>query len=186
MELLNLFWSFFQIGLFTFGGGYAMLPMLRKEVVNKHGWATEEELLNYYAIGQCTPGIIAVNTATFVGYKQKKVLGGIAATLGVVTPSVIIITVIALVLRRFSDIEYVQYAFSGIRVAVVVLVLGSIIGLMKKAFKSKLAYILYAAALLIGLLTDISVIWVVLAVLVISIVKEFVNGKRMQKEGKES
>lgn len=184
LELLKLYWSFFQIGLFTFGGGYAMLPMIRKEVVNKHGWATEEEVLNYYAIGQCTPGIIAVNTATFIGYKQKKILGGIMATFGVVTPSVIIITIIATLLQNFSDIEYVQYAFSGIRVGVVVLVLGTIIGLLKKAIKNYISCIYFGAALLIALLTDISVIWIVVAVLGISIVKETINGKKTKEEEK--
>ena len=119
MKLLwELFRSFFMIGAMTFGGGYAMLPMLEREIVNKHKWGTQEELLDYFAIGQCTPGIIAVNTATFVGHKVKGVWGGIAATLGVVSPSLIIITVIAMVLENFMDILWVQNAFAGIRVAV--------------------------------------------------------------------
>ena len=102
--LWDLYRSFFTIGALTFGGGYAMLPMLEREIVHKHQWATQEEILNYFAIGQCTPGIIAVNTATFVGYKQKGVAGGVLATLGVVSPSILIITVIALVLRQFMEI----------------------------------------------------------------------------------
>ncbi|MBQ7866215.1 MAG: chromate transporter [Clostridia bacterium] len=105
--LFDLFRAFFTIGALTFGGGYAMLPMLEREIVTKHSWATNEELLNYFAIGQCTPGIIAVNTATFVGYKVKGVIGGIVATLGVVAPSMVIITIIAMVLENFMDIGWV-------------------------------------------------------------------------------
>ena len=93
--LIHLFMAFARIGAFTFGGGYAMLPMLQKEVVEKYHWATEDEIMDYYAIGQCTPGIIAVNTATFVGYKTAGIPGADLATLGMITPSIIIITVIA-------------------------------------------------------------------------------------------
>ena len=93
-ELLKLFLAFAKIGAVTFGGGYAMLPILQRDIVAKHKWATEDELLDYFAIGQCTPGVIAVNTATFVGYKNKGILGGIFATLGVVFPSIVIITII--------------------------------------------------------------------------------------------
>ncbi|MDD3921386.1 MAG: chromate transporter, partial [Eubacteriales bacterium] len=127
----DLFTSFFRIGLFTFGGGYAMLPMLQREVVEKRGWATEEELLNYFAVGQCTPGIIAVNTATFVGYKQKKTMGGVVATLGVVIPSIIIITAIAALLSNFAHIPAVQHAFSGIRIAVAALIVSAVIRLFR-------------------------------------------------------
>ena len=103
-EYLELVWSFFKIGIMTFGGGYAMLPMIQREVVERKGWATEEEILNYYAIGQCTPGVIAVNTATFIGDKRKGVLGGFLATLGVILPSLMIISVIAAVLNNFAEI----------------------------------------------------------------------------------
>ena len=121
-EYLELVVTFFKIGIMTFGGGYAMLPMIQREVVEKRGWATEEEILNYYAIGQCTPGVIAVNTATFIGDSRKGVIGGFLATLGVVMPSLIIISIIAAVLNNFAEIEAVQHALAGIRVAVVVLV----------------------------------------------------------------
>lgn len=112
-KLLDLFLTFARIGGLTFGGGYAMLPMLQKEVVEKRGWASEEELMDYYAIGQCTPGIIAVNTATFVGQKTAGIAGGIIATLGVVFPSLIIITIIAAFIQNFSDLAIVQNAFAG-------------------------------------------------------------------------
>ncbi|MBR6409205.1 MAG: chromate transporter [Alphaproteobacteria bacterium] len=103
--LINLFITFFKTGLFTFGGGYAMLPILKDEVVTKHHFATEDELLNYFSIGQCTPGIIAVNVATFCGYKLKKVVGAIVATLALVLPSLIIITLVASVLSHFMENE---------------------------------------------------------------------------------
>lgn len=136
--LLDLFCTFFRIGLFTFGGGYAMLPLLQREIVEKKKWATEEELLDYFAVGQCTPGIIAVNTATFVGFKEKKLSGAIFATLGVVAPSLVIITVIAALLSNFAHIAAVQNAFAGIRVAVCVLILNSIVKLWKKSVVDKL------------------------------------------------
>lgn len=132
-ELLDLFLSFVRIGALTFGGGYAMLPMLQREVVERHGWATEEELMDYYAIGQCTPGVIAVNTATFVGQKIRGVLGGVVATIGVVFPSMVIITIIAALVRNFADLAAVQNAFAGVRVCVCVLILNAVVKLWKKS-----------------------------------------------------
>jgi len=132
-ELLDMFMTFARIGGLTFGGGYAMLPMLQREVVEKHQWATEEELADYYAIGQCTPGVIAVNTATFVGYRQAGIIGGIFATFGVVFPSIVIISVIAAFLTNFADLKVVQYAFEGIRVCVCVLILNAVMKLWKKS-----------------------------------------------------
>ena len=114
-ECWELFWAFAKVGAMTFGGGYAMLPILQREVVEKRGWVTEEDLMDYFAIGQCTPGIIAVNTATFVGEKKKGVPGGIMATLGVVFPSLIIITILAGIITSVSDLAWVQNAFAGIR-----------------------------------------------------------------------
>ncbi len=136
-KYLDLFFTFARIGGLTFGGGYAMLPILQKEVVEKRGWATEEELMDYYAIGQCTPGIIAVNTATFVGQNTAGTLGGIVATLGVVFPSLIIITMIAAFLQNFADLPIVQNAFAGIRVCVCVLVFNAVMKLWKKSVIDK-------------------------------------------------
>ncbi len=130
-ELVKLFTAFFRIGLFTFGGGFSMLPMLQREVVEHYGWATEEELLDYFAIGQCTPGIIAVNTATLVGAKQRGTLGALFATLGVITPSIIIILIIAAVLERFLHLPAVAHAFGGIRVAVAALIVSAVIRLFR-------------------------------------------------------
>lgn len=128
---LDLFWTFCRIGGLTFGGGYAMLPMLQKEVVETKKWATEEEVMDYYAVGQCTPGVIAVNTATFIGYKHHGVLGAIVATAGVVFPSLVIIMILAAFLQSFAEFEIVQHAFNGIRVTVCVLVLNAVIKLWK-------------------------------------------------------
>lgn len=132
-KLWEMFWTFARIGGLTFGGGYAMLPMLQREVVERHQWATEEELADYYAIGQCTPGVIAVNTATFIGYRQAGVAGSIFATLGVVFPSLVIITVIAAFLTNFADLKVIQYAFEGIRVCVCVLIFNAVQKLWKKS-----------------------------------------------------
>ncbi len=135
-EIINLFITFFKIGIMTFGGGIAMLPILEREIVEKKMWATREELVDYYAVSQCTPGIIAVNVATFIGHKLKGAKGGISATIGVVTPSYLIITILALFLKSFSDILWVQSAFKGIRVAVCALVVGTVIKLIKNNVKN--------------------------------------------------
>ena len=155
-ELLLLFAVFAKIGGFTFGGGYAMLPILQREVVDKRQWATQEELMDYFAIGQCTPGIIAVNTATFIGYKRKGVLGAIFATLGVVAPSVVIITVIAAFIRNFQHIEAVQWAFEGIRAAVVALILSAVIKLGKKSLVDVATVVIFLVGAVLSAVTDLS------------------------------
>ena len=161
MDYLTLVWTFFKVGIMTFGGGYAMLPMLQREIVEKKGWATEEELLNYYAIGQCTPGVIAVNTATFIGARQKGALGGFLATLGMVLPSLLIITVIAAVLRSFADISAVQHALAGIRVAVVVLVGSSVWKLRKAGVKDGFGWCVFLLTFLVSAAFGVSPVAVV-------------------------
>ena len=171
-KLSRLFTSFAKVGVLTFGGGVAMLPMLEREVVQANGWATEDELMDYYAIAQCTPGIIAVNTATFVGKKERGTIGGIAATLGVVFPSVVIITVLAGLISNFAHIPAVAHAFAGIRVCVCVLVFNAALKLSKKSLKDRVTGIIFAAVFLGSLLVDISpVIYVVLAALAGIIIK---------------
>ncbi len=150
----DLFLTFARVGACTFGGGYAMLPILQRELVEKKGWCSEEELADYFAIGQCTPGIIAVNTATFVGRKQKGNLGGVAATLGLVFPSVVIITLIAAFLRGFAHIEAVGHAFAGVRAAVVALIVSGVLKLGKKTVKDVPSAVIFAAALLWSLLSN--------------------------------
>ena len=155
-ELLELFWAFCRIGGLTFGGGYAMLPMLQAEVVDKYKWATEEELLDYYAVGQATPGIIAVNTATFIGYKNKGIIGALFATAGVVFPSLVIIMIIAGLIENFSDIQVVQHAFSGVRIVVCVLILNAVIKLFKSSVIDKKTLGIFILILIISLTTNIS------------------------------
>ena len=162
--LIQMFFIFARIGGFTFGGGYAMLPMLQKELVENKGWTTNEELIDYYAIGQCTPGVIAVNVATFVGYKTKGVLGGIFATLGMITPSIIIVGIIAAFISGFQDYEVVQWAFSGIRAAVVALILSAMWKIAKKSLVDIFAVIIFLAVAVLSFFTDLSpVIFVVTA-----------------------
>lgn len=181
--LLDLFCAFFRIGLFTFGGGYAMLPLLQREIVEKKKWATEEEMLDYFAVGQCTPGIIAVNTATFVGFKEKKLSGAIFATLGIVSPSLVIITVIAALLSNFAHIAAVQNAFAGIRVAVCVLILNSIVKLWKKSVVDKLTLGVFIAVFLGSvLLSHVSPVVFIVAAAVLGIVVRV--WLRIGKEGK--
>ena len=162
-ELWKLFYTFATVGVTTFGGGYAMLPALQREVVEKRGWATEEEVMDWYAIGQCTPGVIAVNTATFVGQKQKGVLGGIAATLGVVFPSLVIITIIAAFIRNFADLPAVQNAFAGIRACVCVLILNAVVKLWKKSVVDWKAFLIFAVVFLGSGFLDLSPVLYVLA-----------------------
>ena len=160
-EYVDLFMTFCRIGGLTFGGGYAMLPMLQKEVVESRQWVTEEELLDYYAVGQCTPGIIAVNTATFIGYKQRGILGAISATAGVVFPSLIIIMAIAAFLENFTEILWVQHAFNGIRVAVCVLILSAVMKLWKSSVVNKISVLIVALTFFLGAFVTVSPILIV-------------------------
>ena len=162
MEYLQLFLSFAKIGVLTFGGGMAMLPMLQRELVENKKWVTEEEILDYYAIGQCTPGVIAVNTATFVGRKRKGVAGGIVATLGIIFPSLIIISVIAAFLTNFADLPAVKNAFSAIRICVCVLILNSVIKLAQKTVLDAPTGIIFAGVTLAATFLKLSPIVYVL------------------------
>ena len=156
MIFLKLFAAFARVGVLTFGGGYAMIPMLEREIVDRHGWATNEELMDYYAVGQCTPGVIAVNTATFVGYKVAGNLGAIVATLGVIFPSFVIITIIAGIIQNFADIPAVKSAFAGIRVCVCVLIFNSVVKLWKGAVKDKAALALCLLVFVLSVFFKIS------------------------------
>ena len=159
---LDLFLTFARIGGLTFGGGYAMLPMLQREVVEHRNWATEQELMDYYAVGQCTPGIIAVNTATFVGNKVAGVPGGIFATLGVIFPSFVIITIIAAFISSFAELEVVQHLFAGIRVAVCALVVNAVVKLLKSAVVDKLTLCLFLVVFGVMVVFDVSPVLMVL------------------------
>ena len=169
----QLFLTFAKVGVMTFGGGMAMLPILQREVVENKGWATDEELVDYFAIGQCTPGIIAVNTATFVGQKQRGVVGGIAATLGIVFPSLLIITVLAGVINSFSHLDWVQHAFAGIRVCVCVLILNAVVKLWKKSVVDWKTFLIFLLVFTGSVFLNISpVLYVLAAALAGIVVKE--------------
>ena len=162
--LIDLFLTFTKIGAVTFGGGYAMLPILQREIVENKKWGTEEELADYYAIGQCTPGVIAVNVATFIGRKTAGNLGGVIATIGVVFPSVVIISLLAGVIQAYSELEWVKHAFAGIRVCVCVLIFNAVIKLFNKAIIDIKTLCIYILILSGSIMFNISpVIFVILA-----------------------
>ncbi len=179
-ELATLFLLFARIGGLTFGGGYAMLPILQRELVDNRQWVTEEELADYYAIGQCTPGIIAVNTATFIGAKRKGIIGGIVATLGVVFPSMVIISIIAAFLQGFSDYPVVIHAFAGIRVCVCVLILNAVIKLWKKAVIDKWTLVIFLIVALGSVFTNLSPVIYVVAAAVAGILIQNIRAKHPQ------
>lgn len=182
--LLELYIAFFKVGAITFGGGYAMLPMLQKELADKKKWTTNEELLDYFAVGQCTPGVIAVNTATFIGYNLAGVLGAFVAVLGMVSPSLIIISIIAKFVTQFSHLEWIQNAFSGIRVAVAVLVLQAVIKMWKSGIKDKIGAVVFLITFSVCLLFSFSPVYIVIAAIVFGIaVKKFFTDKNNNSEG---
>lgn len=168
---LELFFSFFKVGILTFGGGYAMLPILEREIVSNRKWASQEEVLNYYSIGQCTPGVISVNTATFIGYKLKGKLGAFFATLGIVTPSLIIIILIASILQNFLEIPFVINIFAGIKIAVACLILDAFLGLAKKNVKSKKDIVLACLALFLNFWILVSPVYITFVCIVFSVVR---------------
>lgn len=154
-KLGELYISFFKIGGLTFGGGLAMLPMLQREVVESRKWCNEEEILDMYAIGQCTPGIIAVNTATYVGYKQAGFIGGFFATLGIISPSILIICLVASILQNFLHLPAVIHALSGIRIVVCALMLNTVVTMAKKGIKDALGAILFIGGFILACFTPV-------------------------------
>lgn len=164
LEYWKIFVSFFKIGLFTFGGGYAMIPMFRRELIEKHKYISEDELIDYYSIGQCTPGIIAVNVATFTGYKVKGALGGALATFAIVLPSLVIIMALAGILNAVSDNQIVKHAFAGIRIGVTVLIFNEVINIIKKSVKNRFhVFILVGALVLLFCFKISSIVAIILA-----------------------
>ncbi len=177
-EYFELFWAFFRIGGLTFGGGLTMLPMLTYELVEKNKWITEDELLDCYAIGQCTPGIIAINTATYIGYKKKGVMGGIFSTLGMVAPSLLVITVIAMFLDRFMENEVVAHALMGIRGVVCALMLNTVVTLAKKSFVDWKCIAISVVVLALSLFTPIPTVLLVIISAIVGIIIKNVEVKR--------
>jgi len=180
-ELMSLFIKFFKIGLFTFGGGYAMLPLLKAEVVDKKRYLSEEELLDLYSIGHCTPGIVAVNVATFIGYKQKGIKGAVASTLGMILPSMLIIVAVASVLYRFRDNQYVACAFGGVRVCVVALIVNIVYDLMHKTIENWIKAAFFGITMLLLAFVDISSVAVVITAGLVALIIGEIRRKRAKK-----
>ena len=174
----ELYISFFKIGGLTFGGGLAMLPMLTRETVTKHGWTTEEKLLDIYAIGQCTPGIIAVNTATYIGYQQAGFFGSLSATLGVISPSVIIICLIASILQNFIGLPVVMHALAGIRIVVCALMMNTVITMTKKGVIDKLGAVIFLTAFILACFTPIPTAIVVILAALTGIIAKRMKGDK--------
>lgn len=177
-DLLELFFVFMKIGSVAFGGGYAMLPILQKEFVEKRAWATDQELVDYFAVGQCTPGVIAVNVSTFIGYKRMGVIGGIIATLGFVTIPIVLLLIIAAFLSHFSEYAIVKNAFAGIRVVVCILILNAIERLWKKSIVNKKALVLFGVIFILTVFTSISPAILVISSAIIGIILCQLGGKK--------
>ncbi|XFA99327.1 chromate transporter [Candidatus Izemoplasma sp. B36] len=160
--MFRIFFTFFKIGLFTFGGGYSMIPLIHYYAVDKYKWIGEKEFIDIIAIAESTPGPIAINSATYVGYKTKKTLGSLMATLGVVLPSLIIITIISAFLMQFKENQIVEYAFMGIRIGVAVLILNASIRIYKKVDKSILTYVLAMFGFFMALFDVIPIVFIIL------------------------
>lgn len=161
-KIFELFYTFFKIGAFTFGGGLAMIPLIHTEMVEKKKWITDDEMVNMIAIAESTPGVIAVNSATYVGYKVGGILGSFFATLGVILPSIVIITIIATFYKQFLAIKAVEYAFYGIRAGVVVLIFNALLKLFKNCPKTAISYILILFSIALSLIFNLSAIYIIL------------------------
>ena len=180
--LWDLFSIFFKIGLCTFGGGIAMLPILERELAEKRGWTDSDELLDYFAIGQSTPGIIAVNVATFIGYKRAGLIGGCVATFGMVFPSIIIITLIAKFISNFSEIEWVQKALKGINVAVAAILTSAVYKFSKKSVKNLFGFLLLVIAFLLIFVFNVGTAYVIFGSAILGVILASCRGEFRKEE----
>ena len=180
-KLWKVFAAFFKIGAFTFGGGYAMIPLIQKEAVESHGWVTDDDILEIIAIAESTPGPVAINSATFVGYRAAGVVGSVCATLGVVLPSFLIILGLSFVLRQFQELRAVQYAFAGIRAGVLALLIKSLWSMYKKSPKGWPAYVVMAGSFILTAIFDVNVLFVIIGCAVFGLVTATVLERREQK-----
>ena len=183
LELLKLYLIFAKIGSFTIGGGLAMMPMIQKELIEKRKWMTEEELLDYYAVGQSTPGIVAVNVSTFVGYKQFGIPGGFIATLGLITPSIAIIMIIATFINSIQDYPYVQKALKGINVAVAALLTKVVVTFVKKSVKNVIAAVGMILAFGVVFFLKVPSFLVILFAIALGVVLTYINVRKTKKRG---
>ena len=178
----QLFATFFKIGLFTFGGGYAMIPLIQRETVENKGWVTEDDILEIVAIAESTPGPIAINTATFVGSKTRGFWGAFFATLGVILPSFIIIFLISFLLEEFQSLKVVSYAFWGIRIGVLSLILKALWGMFKKSPKGIVSYIIIALALIMVAIIKIPAIFVIIGCALIGLISSIIAERKVNKK----
>lgn len=183
-KLAALYALFFRMGAVTFGGGYAMLPILRREIVQNRGWMDEEAIMDYYALSQGLPGIIAINVSVFIGYRRYKTPGGVAAALGMVTPSVLIISAIAFFLSNFQNNPYVQHALAGISVCVAALILDAVIAMWKKGVKDVFGTVLCLSMLALSVFTRISPILLVIACAFLGIGAKTLTGRKKESPDK--
>ena len=177
-QLLALFWTFFKIGAFTFGGGYAMIPLIQRETVEKKHWITDDDTLEIFAIAESTPGPVAVNAATFVGYRTAGFWGSFFATLGVVLPSFLIILAISFILNEFQDFPVVQYAFNGIRAGVLALLINALWTMYKKSPKGAAAYIVMGGSFVLTALLDVPVLAVIIGCAVFGLITSCIAERR--------
>ena len=179
----DIFWTFFKIGTFTFGGGYAMIALMEREVVERKGWVSSEEILDMIGISESTPGPIAINGATYIGYKVGKVWGAILATLGVVLPAFLVISVLSYFILKFKENQLIEIIFKGIRAGVVVLIFNAAYRLSKQLVKNILTYIIIVFVILMSLLTNMSVILILLFCAIMGIIYQLIsNTRKIQKQ----
>ena len=179
--LFQLFKTFFTIGAFTFGGGYAMIPLIQRETVQKYGWISDDDILEIIAIAESTPGPISVNAATFVGYRTAGVAGAACAKFGLILPSFLIIYCLSFILREFSQLPAVQYAFWGIRAGVLAMLIKSLYTMYKKSPKGWAAYVAMAAAFVLTTFVDVHILVVIIGCAVFGLVTATILGRRAAK-----
>ena len=180
-KIAQLFLTFLKIGAFTFGGGYAMIPLISREVCDEKKWLTENDIIEVVAIAESTPGPIAVNSATFVGYKTAGFWGAFFATLGVVLPSFVIITIISFVLKEFGNLRAVKYAFWGIRAGVLALILKALVSMYKACPKGIISYIIAAGAFILTALVGFNAIYVIIGCAVLGLVYSLIAKKEVRE-----
>ncbi len=180
--VFTLFLTFAKIGAFTFGGGYAMIPLIEKEVIEKKKWISEDILLEIIAIAESTPGPIAINSATFIGNRVAGFWGSFAATFGVVLPSFLIIFCLSFILRQFMEFEPVVFAFEGIRVGVLALMIKALVGMYKKAPKGALSYIIMGLGLILSAFTEIDAVFIIIGAGIAGIVSSLIADKKLKKQ----
>ena len=179
-KLWQIFLTFFKIGAFTFGGGYAMIPLIQREAVDHRKWVTEDDILDIVAIAESTPGPIAINSATFVGYRAAGVLGSAVATLGVVLPSFVLILALSFVLQKFEDVKAVKWAFWGIQAGVLALLFKALYGMFKKSPKGWAAYVVMGGSFLATAILKINLLYVIIGCAVFGLVTALIAERRMK------